>query len=121
MKKFPCPRVSDRDWNSAIYQGQQQSSASRAIGALFPMGIPVITPAAQELLEEIQVPPQHLLALHLTGQWAHMDQEDQDKNWSSIQKGGLIFSFFEIPPKGRFYVITEMDRSATTILLPSDY
>ena len=33
----------------------------------------------------------------------------------------MIFSAFELPPKGKLYVITEADRSVTTILLPSDY
>lgn len=91
------------------------------IPALFAMGTPAITPAAAELLQEIQVPPQHLLELHLTGQWSHLDAEDQAKNWAAIAGGGLIFSAFELPPKGKFYVITEADRSVTTILLPSDY
>lgn len=97
------------------------NTAHIPISALFPMGTPVITPAAKDLLEEIQVPPQHLLALHLTGQWSHLDTEDQAKNWAAIAGGGMIFSAFELPPKGKFYVITEADRSVTTILLPSDY
>jgi hypothetical protein len=56
----------------------------------------------------------------MSGDWAEMDSDDQQANRDAITHGDRIFSAY-IVEKTKFWVITEADRSVTTILLPSEY
>jgi hypothetical protein len=56
----------------------------------------------------------------MSGDWAEMDADDQQANQDAITHGDRVFSAYNID-KTKFWVITEADRSATTILLPSEY
>ena len=87
---------------------------------LFVLGRTVATPAARERLSELNYSPLDLLRLHMSGDWAEMDADDQQANRDAITHGDRIFSAY-IVEKTKFWVITEADRSVTTILLPSEY
>jgi hypothetical protein len=56
----------------------------------------------------------------MSGDWSEMDVEDQQSNREAISEGSRIFSAYIIQGT-KFWVITEADRSSTTILLPSEY
>jgi hypothetical protein len=56
----------------------------------------------------------------MSGDWTEMDNEDQQANREAIVEGDRVFSAYTIQGI-KFWVITEADRSATTILLPSEY
>ncbi len=58
---------------------------------------------------------------HAAGDWGDLDPEDRRANDSAVASGGRVFSAYNIPESRRLWVITEHDRSATTILLPEDY
>lgn len=59
---------------------------------------------------------------HVCGDWREMHAEDARANREAVTEGARIFSSFQLGSSGRvIWVITEADRSATTILLPSDY
>ena len=95
---------------------------------LFSPGHVVATSSALALLQEHGVSVPELLHRHLTGDWQEMCQSDRDANWSAVLEGETrVFSSFNIAPKGhagkpiKFWVITEWDRSVTTILRPEDY
>ena len=95
---------------------------------LFSPGHVVATSSALALLQEHGVSVPELLHRHLTGDWQEMCQSDRDANWSAVLEGETrVFSSFDIAPKGhagkpiKFWVITEWDRSVTTILRPEDY
>jgi hypothetical protein len=61
-----------------------------------------------------------LLALHTHGFWDGMDPEDIAENELSVEKGYRVFSAYQV--RGRkVWVITEWDRSATTVLFPHEY
>jgi tRNA1(Val) A37 N6-methylase TrmN6 len=65
-----------------------------------------------------------LLARYKRGEWGDSDQEDIARNNRAVRDGDLrVFSSYEVPesPDGRLYIITEHDRSATTVLLPTEY
>lgn len=85
---------------------------------LFKVGMVVITASAEQMLS----PAQYLNALrrHVRGDWGEMCEEDLKANDQALENGGRLFSSY---PEGgtKFWIITESDRSATTILLPSDY
>jgi hypothetical protein len=88
---------------------------------LFELGRIVITPAALDFCERHDsVYVERLLQRHQTGDWGDMDQEDKATNDRAVQRGGRIFSGYHFG-EDRLWIITEADRSATTILLPSDY
>ena len=58
---------------------------------------------------------------HADGDWGDLDPEDKEANDSALESGGRILSSYQIPEAGKLWAITEHDRSATTLLLPSDY
>ncbi|VVE41824.1 hypothetical protein [Pandoraea cepalis] len=85
------------------------------------MGQPVITPAAQAALDAIGMSGVLLLARHLHGDWGALSAEDQAANELALLTGQRLLSSYDLPDGERFWIITEADRSVTTILLPSDY
>jgi hypothetical protein len=90
--------------------------------ALFNHGRIVATPGAIELLQEYNESSTPYLFRHLTGDWGDIPEEDRGLNEEAIEMGYRIMSVYKIrdhrPP---IWIITEADRSATTILLPEDY
>ena len=61
---------------------------------------------------------------HLKGDWGDLVEEDKNENDLAVKAGNLrIFSAYEtdIENVGKIWIITEADRSATTILRPSEY
>ena len=88
--------------------------------ALFSLGRTVQTPYAKEELHRLNYSPLDLLRRHMSGDWSEMDVEDQQSNREAITEGSRIFSAYTVHGT-KFWVITEADRSSTTILLPSEY
>lgn len=87
---------------------------------LFTLGKTLATPAARDELSELNYSPLDLLRRHMSGDWTEMAEEDQKSNREAITEGSRIFSAYTIQGT-KFWVITEADRSSTTILLPSEY
>jgi len=85
----------------------------------FPLGQTVATPAALA-----EFPPEEILEAlrrHASGDWKEMDPHDQKQNERAAETGeGRILSAYTLA-HGRLWVITEADRSVTTILRPEDY
>jgi tRNA1(Val) A37 N6-methylase TrmN6 len=90
---------------------------------LFQLGRLTMTRGVQALvLEGFDLGP--LLARYRRGEWGDSDQADIDANNRAVKKGGLrVFSSYEVPesPDGRLYIITEHNRSLTTVMLPTEY
>jgi hypothetical protein len=84
----------------------------------FPLGQLVITTNASRRLAFVEV----LTALrrHASGDWGDLCPEDTLANNSALKQGGRLFSAYG-QGENRFWIITEADRSVTTILLPNDY
>jgi hypothetical protein len=63
-----------------------------------------------------------LLSRHVAGDWGELCEEDQNANELALREGSRIFSAYGPQDSAaRLWVITEADRSATTILQPEDY
>ena len=88
--------------------------------SLFPLGRTYITPGALEVCQSFPMPPDLLFVRHASGDWREMDQEDQRANREAIEEGSRVFSAYQVG-QHRFFVITEADRSTTTILLAEEY
>ena len=87
---------------------------------LFPLGQVVATPGAITLMEAARIDPLRLLERHQSGDWGDLDEHDQRENDYAVQRWLRIFSAYGQPPD-RLWVITEADRSVTTILRPDEY
>ena len=86
----------------------------------FPLGQLVITPGALERLSAKEI--QLTLNRHATGDWGELPEEDERENQRALAHGGRLFSAYRSEDgQTRFYVITEADRSVTTVLLPEEY
>lgn len=85
-----------------------------------PLGKCTITRAALNYAEEKGLQPLFLLARHQSGDWGDLDSHDRALNDAAIRNGGRILSAYDYGGE-RWYVITEWDRSITTIMLASDY
>lgn len=96
------------------------TTAPQAINMRLPLGQCAITPGAMQLLEEQAIHPLDLLARHATGDWGDLCEEDREANRHAVSSGLRVLSSFQLNV-GKVYVITEWDRSVTTILLPSEY
>jgi hypothetical protein len=92
---------------------------SRFVGAKFHLGRLLQTSRAQAALS----PEDVLTALkrHATGDWGELDPEDSQANEGALVEGERLVSVYRSAGDLRFYVITEWDRSVTTVLLPEDY
>lgn len=94
----------------------------RRLEIRFPLGRLGITPQAQEFVLENNVPLGEYLSRHVRCDWGDVDDEDWAANDRALTEGTRLFSAYEIPDcTPRIWIITEADRSSTTVLMPSDY
>ena len=87
--------------------------------AKFKLGRLVITRAAMETLSQDDV--LKALVRHARGDWGSLHGSDWKQNDDAVENGDRILSQYQAQDGTRFCLITECDRSATTILLPEDY
>lgn len=88
---------------------------------LFDLGKTVVTPAAIEALQQSGVSAASLLRRHQCGDWGDLDNENKDRNNAALRGGSRLFSSYRITEAIKIWLITEADRSVTTLLLPEDY
>lgn len=85
----------------------------------FSLGQIVATAQAMAALtrEDIQL----ALQRHVEGDWGDVEKEDGEDNEQALLDGSRLLSVYESLAGVKFWIITEADRSVTTVLLPSDY
>jgi hypothetical protein len=88
--------------------------------APLPLGRVVATPGALKLLSEMGAHPFDYLVRHATGYWGELCAFDRRQNEIALRDGYRVLSSYDTP-EGRVWIITEADRSITTILLPEEY
>lgn len=84
-----------------------------------PLGRTLITPGASASIPEADVVA--AVGRHARGDWGEVSPEDQAENELSLAEGFRLLSAYTSSAGVRFWVITEADRSATTVLLPEEY
>jgi hypothetical protein len=87
----------------------------------FPLGQTVATRGALAACNAADQAPLEFFLRHVSGDWGDTDAADQQSNEEAIKDGDRILSVYSLRDGTRIYVITEADRSATTILLPEEY
>jgi hypothetical protein len=85
----------------------------------FPLGQVVITANAQARLDSCAV--HEGLRRHAAGDWGDISPHDAAENDAALLQGDGGFMSAYGAGDGRFWIITEADRSVTTVLLPEDY
>ena len=85
-----------------------------------PLGKVAATPGALKLLLEEGEDPFDYLARHATGDWRDLCAFDRRQNERALREEARVFSSYDTPA-GEVWIITEADRSITTILLPEEY
>jgi hypothetical protein len=88
---------------------------------LFSLGNVYMTIGAREALEEANQQPFEFLSRHQKGDSGIVGKEDWQENDFSIKAGFRILSAYKTVEGEKIWIITEADRSSTTILLPSEY
>jgi hypothetical protein len=86
---------------------------------LFPLGQTFITPNAMNILNPEDV--HTAIGRHAAGDWGELDKEDWAENEHSLNRHLRLLSVYRDRNGRKFWIITEADRSATTVLMPEDY
>jgi len=89
--------------------------------ARFSLGQVVATPGSLIALSEAGQTPQEFVRRHQMGDWGDLDDEDRQENERSLKIGCRLLSAYHLRDGTKIWIITEADRSATTLLLPSEY
>lgn len=87
----------------------------------FPLGQLLMTQGVQAEALSGRLDPQALLRRHARGDWGDICAEDQRENELAVDAGLRLLSSYRIDASLTVWVITEADRSVTTLLLPSEY
>lgn len=88
---------------------------------LFSLGKVYLTIGAREVLEESNQTADEFLSRHQKGDWGNVCKDDADENDLSLREGFRILSSYKTSKDEKLWIITEADRSSTTLLLPSEY
>lgn len=87
----------------------------------FMLGCVVATPGALIALTEAKDSFKAYLSRHASGDWGEVCSQDAAENELSLIAGFRLLSAYRIKNGTRIWIITEADRSSTTILLPEEY
>ena len=88
----------------------------------FPLGQVVVTSAVQETINnnrKFSIKIFVAIKRHSLGDWGDVSDKDKETNETALQEDERLFSIYKIEPE--IWIITERDRSVTTILFPEDY
>ena len=88
--------------------------------APLPLGQVVATPGALKLLGKVREHPFEYLARHATGDWGELCAFDRRQNEIALREGLRVLSSYDVS-EGSVWIVTEADRSVTSILLPEEY
>jgi hypothetical protein len=87
----------------------------------FPLGRVVAKPGALRALEKAEQLPAEFLDRHVNGDWGDVPDADKQENEYAVEHGFRILSAYTTSVGDKIWILTEADRSVTTISLPSEY
>lgn len=87
----------------------------------FTLGQVVATPGALDALETAVQSAMGFIQRHASGDWGEVDEHDRKENELSLREGFRLMSVYTLNTGVKIWIITEADRSSTTILLPDEY
>jgi hypothetical protein len=104
---------------SHVKETSRMTGHTPARSAKFTLGTVVATPGALEAISRHELVT--AIQRHAQGDWGEVDPHDHRQNEQALESGLRLFSVYRTLGGEKFWVITEADRSSTTILLPSEY
>ena len=87
----------------------------------FTLGRIVQTPGAAQALKESGQSSWEFIFRHMGGDWGEVCEEDGQLNDAALEDGSRVLSAYKTAKGERLWIITESDRSVTTLLLPEEY
>ena len=87
----------------------------------FTLGQTFITPGAEEAIQIAGQTEIEFLRRHMSCDWGELSEDDVRENEFSLKEGFRLLSAYQTGKGQKLWIITEADRSATTLLLPSEY
>ena len=100
---------------------QNNNTSRRTTVTRFALGQTYITPGAEEALQIAGQTPIEFLRRHMSCDWGELSDDDVRENELSLKEGFRLLSNYQTVKGQQLWIITEADRSATTVLLPSEY
>ncbi len=88
---------------------------------LFNPGQTVMTAGALDALARAEQHPGDFLSRHLRGDWGELCEEDKQSNQDALAEDLRLLSAYRTTAGTKLWIITEADRSVTTLLLPEEY
>lgn len=88
---------------------------------LFQLGLIVATPGVLSVLQQAQHVASEFLQRHAHGDWGEISEDDRVLNDRAVRHGERVISIYQTRTQRRIWIITEADRSSTTLLLPEEY
>ena len=107
------------DEEKKAFEAIKRERQARQGEPLFHLGKTVSTPGALEALTWDDI--LNAFNRHANGDWGDVCREDWEENEFSLREGFRLLSVYHAAGDAKFWVITEADRSVTTVLLPSEY
>ena len=80
-----------------------------------------MTAGVNDLVQRGELNPVPYLKRHLDGDWGDLCDDDRRSNDAALKSGDRLFSSYQVTRDLKLWIITEWDRSVTTLLLPSEY
>ncbi len=114
---------SSADPQTGPVEPEAAPSPNQAPRMIFEPGRLVMTQSVHYLVEQGHLDPSPYLRRYFSGDWGELPDEDWNSNQRALTTGERLFSSYNVEAgdETRLWIITEADRSATTVLLPSDY
>ena len=100
---------------------RNHSTTTRPSVTRFSLGQTYITPGAEEALQIAGQTAIEFLRRHMSCDWGELSDDDVQENEFSLREGFRVLSAYRTAKGQKLWIITEADRSATTVLLPAEY
>lgn len=106
---------------AAACTSETSPNAVLAVTSLFSLGQVLATPGALSMLEALQLTPLPFVVRHVSGDWGDICSEDRQANAEALVHSFRLMSVYVLSATQRLWIITEADRSSTTLLMPEEY
>jgi len=111
--------LTEADVRAALATLQNEGKAQAGPEAKFALGDINATPGILATLAHEEIIA--ALGRHVRGDWGDVDADDHAANERALREGTRLFSVYHSKNRTKFWIITEWDRSMTTVLLPREY
>lgn len=109
---------------SPFWQGEVNITLKGEVTMKFKPGTMLLTRGVNDLVADNYAFAKFVnfsIRRHLAGDWGELCKEDCVTNEQALHDGGRLFSAYESEGVPKIWIITEWDRSATTVLFPDEY